>query len=105
MKSLNYWWTILKDKNKERRRKSGRPSSMSLSEEGSSVSCIVVRAGNRSTFFVVECCRRKSEQMKDAHKLAMHYGTNGRANSVPTLPQRCCVSLFWRGREKLLAGD
>ena len=38
-------------KKKERRRKSGRPSSMSLSEEGSSVSCIAVRAGNRSIFF------------------------------------------------------
>jgi len=48
-------------KKKERRRKSGRPSSMSLSEEGSSVSCIAVGAGNRSTFFAGVCSRRKSE--------------------------------------------
>jgi len=45
---------------KERRRKSGRPSSMSLSEEGSFVSCIVAQAGNRSTFFERRY-RRKSE--------------------------------------------
>jgi hypothetical protein len=40
---------------------SGRPSSMNLSEEGSLVSCITVHLGDRSTFFVGECSRRKSE--------------------------------------------
>jgi hypothetical protein len=45
----------LEDEKKERRRKSGRPSSMSLSEEGSIVSCIVAQSGNRSTFFGGHC--------------------------------------------------
>jgi hypothetical protein len=43
--------TEVRLKKKERRRKSGRPSSMSLSEEGSFVFCIVAYTENRSTFF------------------------------------------------------
>jgi hypothetical protein len=54
------------DIKKERRRNSGRPSSMSLSEEGSFVSCIGARAGNRSTFFK-RSYRRKGEQIPDTH--------------------------------------
>jgi hypothetical protein len=54
------------DKKKERRRKSGRPSSMSLSEEGPFVSCIVVHAGNRSIFFEGGCSRKR-EKREDAH--------------------------------------
>jgi len=39
------------EEKKEGCRISGHPSRMSLSEEGSSVSCIAFRAGNRSNFF------------------------------------------------------
>jgi hypothetical protein len=51
---------------KEGRRKSGHPSPVSLSEEGSLVCCIGVPAGNRSTF-LKENCRRKSEERSGAH--------------------------------------
>lgn len=46
-------------KKKERRRKSGRPSSMSLSEEGSPVFCIDSHAGNRSNLFEGEGSNNK----------------------------------------------
>jgi len=60
---------LAKGKKKERRRKSGHPSSMSLSEEGSSVSCIALRAGNRSTIFRGRW-RIKSEDKRAVHGLS-----------------------------------
>jgi hypothetical protein len=54
----------VRTKKKERRRLRGHPSSMSLSEEGSSVFCIAFQAGKRSTllqFFVWNFRQTKGE--------------------------------------------
>jgi hypothetical protein len=52
-----------RNKKGEASHKCGHPSLMSLSEEGSSVLCIAVRIGNRSTFFAEVSSRRKSERI------------------------------------------
>ncbi len=57
---------VSRTKKKERRRNSDRPSSMSLSEEGPSVSCIDAHTGNRSSFFEGSY-GRKSERRTYAH--------------------------------------
>jgi hypothetical protein len=57
-RSSNLWMAACRIQaraKKERRRKSGRPSSMSLSEEGSIVSCIAAHWWNRSTIFRGPC--------------------------------------------------
>jgi hypothetical protein len=51
---------------KERRRISGRPPSMSLSEEGSFVSCIAAHTGNRSNF-LGEAAKEKAKKGEDTH--------------------------------------
>jgi hypothetical protein len=91
-------WADLKSKKKERRRKSGRPSSVSLSEEGSLVSCIACYARNRSTFFMGDTIEGK------ANKRIMHTilpcipVANGHSNSGPRLSQPCSVSPFFGRR-------
>jgi hypothetical protein len=81
-------------KKKERRRISGRPSSMSLSEEGSFVFCIAVRTGNRSTFF--EGGPQKKNLKKSVSTLRPTvYAPNDGSNLGPRLPQRYFVSPTW----------
>jgi hypothetical protein len=52
----------LRVKKKERRRRNGRPSAMSLSEGDSSVSCIDVPSGIRSIFFQDDTIKEKAKK-------------------------------------------
>jgi hypothetical protein len=88
---------------KERRRKSGRPSSMSLSEEGSIVSCIAAQRWNRSTIFVAAEAGINEIFMRA--RTSCRSGLTGRADTTDSA--LCCCGpasspQFWSRMERTL---
>jgi len=83
-----------RDKKKERRRQSDRPSSTSLSEEGSFVCCIVSFAAIRSIFLRAVVAKKKRTNGKCTPEPTAH-ATNGSAKFGPRLPRTCFAFPAW----------
>jgi hypothetical protein len=88
---------VSRAKKKERRRKSGRPSWISLSEEGSSVSCIAAQAEYRSNFF--EGNSEETAKLWERHTHISSPRDEWNFDSHSRLPRPCFFSPSWNWAE------